>query len=80
MDEDDEDMPEHPLEPPGRVKRSSAFRDFPGGDGTRYTKKQKRKQNLEAASFIELHVRALAKPSLTKLIVLTRYLKSHSLS
>ena len=52
MDEDDEDMPEHPLEPPGRVKRSSAFRDFPGGDGTRYTKKQKRKQNLEAASFI----------------------------
>ena len=52
MDEDDEDMPEHPLEPPGQIKRNAAFRDFPGGDGTRYSKKQRRKQNIEVASFL----------------------------
>jgi hypothetical protein len=52
MEVDDDDVPDQPMEPPINIKRRSNFRDFPGGDGTRYTKKQCRKQNVERASFL----------------------------
>ena len=52
MDIDDDEMPEQPMEPSSGIKRLPDSRAFRGGDGKRYTKKQKRRQDLAAAALI----------------------------